>query len=284
MSLRLSTDILVYRTVTRRNIFLGLLVGALLLCSCRQVVNVDLNESASHVVIEGIVTDLPGPYTVRVTQTTNLFEPALSYPPVTDATVVISDNTGSNDTLKEIAPGNYQTSTVQGVAGRSYQLTVTAQGKTYGGVSTIPNKVNIESFTSQPFRFLNGDPGYIVSVSFADPPETTDYYRIVLHINSLPPDSVDGGSYLLYDDELTNGTTMTEEIRIWQNIFPGDTVTADLLHIDKATYDYFRTLSGIVNGGINAPASPANPNTNLSNGALGYFAAYATDTRKIILP
>jgi hypothetical protein len=29
--------------------------------------------------------------------------------------------------------------------------------------------------------------------------------------------------------------------------------------------------------------APANPNTNLSNGALGYFAAYTMDRKTIIL-
>ena len=265
-------------------ILFELLLAAVFLSSCRQEINVDLNESPPHIVIEGIVTDQPGPYTVTISRTTNFFEPVLSYPPVTNAAVTISDETGNEDTLKEMEEGDYRTSTLQGIPGRSYLLTVRSQGMTYNGVSTIPNRVTIDSFTAQPFEFLNGDPGFILTVTFDDPPETKDYYRLVLHINSLPPDSVDGGSYLLYDDELTNGTTMSEEIRIWNDIFAGDTVTVDLLHIDKATYDYFRTLAGIVTGGINAPASPANPNTNLDNSALGYFAAYTIDTRKIILP
>jgi hypothetical protein len=266
-----------------RTILFGILFAASLLCSCQQVVDVDLNTTAPHIVIEGRVTDQPGPYTVTISQTADFFEPVLLYPPVTGALVVIADNAGNVDTLIEIGNGSYQTSTLQGVAGRTYVLTVTRGGKTYSGVSTIPTRVTIDSFTAENFTFLNGDKGYKLSTAFTDPPGTQDYYRLVLHINSLPQDSVDGGSYFLFKDELTNGTTITQDIRIWNNIFPGDTVSVDLMHIDEATYEYFTTLQNIVNGGINAPASPANPTTDLSGGALGYFAAYTLDSAKIIL-
>ena len=65
---------------------------------------------------------------------------------------------------------------------------------------------------------------------------------------------------------------------------PGDTVWVDLLSIDKASYDYFNTLNNILTSD-RSPTSlaPANPNTNLTNGALGYFAAYSVDSRMIIL-
>jgi hypothetical protein len=58
-----------------------------------------------------------------------------------------------------------------------------------------------------------------------------------------------------------------------------------LLSIDKATYDYFRTLSNILASDRSPTSlSPANPSTNIHGGALGYFAAYAIDTKKIVLP
>jgi hypothetical protein len=65
----------------------------------------------------------------------------------------------------------------------------------------------------------------------------------------------------------------------------GDTVWVDLLSIDKASYDYFNTLNNILTSD-RSPTSlaPANPNTNLTNGALGYFAAYSISSRMIILP
>jgi hypothetical protein len=54
--------------------------------------------------------------------------------------------------------------------------------------------------------------------------------------------------------------------------------------IDKATYDYFYTLRDVLSSDQAATSlAPANPNTNLTNGSLGYFSAYTVDTKTIIL-
>ncbi len=77
---------------------------------------------------------------------------------------------------------------------------------------------------------------------------------------------------------------MAERIRAGRNVNPGDTITVELLSIDKATYDYFNTLSDILTSDRAATSlSPANPITNLSNGPLGYFVAYTVDTKSIVM-
>jgi len=65
---------------------------------------------------------------------------------------------------------------------------------------------------------------------------------------------------------------------------PGDTITVELLTIDKAAYDYYSILRDILSSDRSATSlSPANPNTNLTNGPLGYFAAFTVDTKSIVL-
>jgi hypothetical protein len=51
--------------------------------------------------------------------------------------------------------------------------------------------------------------------------------------------------------------------------------------MDAGVYDYFNTLSEILTSDANTSAAPANPNSNFNNGALGYFAAYATSKKSI---
>ena len=51
-----------------------------------------------------------------------------------------------------------------------------------------------------------------------------------------------------------------------------DTVVVELQNLDQATYDYYRTLYPILGGGFGA-SNPANPETNITNDALGYFGA-----------
>jgi hypothetical protein len=58
----------------------------------------------------------------------------------------------------------------------------------------------------------------------------------------------------------------------------GDTVTVWLETIDKGVFDYFRTAGS--ESGRNA--SPANPVSNISNGALGYFNASSVRKGSII--
>jgi hypothetical protein len=77
---------------------------------------------------------------------------------------------------------------------------------------------------------------------------------------------------------------MQERIRAGRNVAVGDTITVQLLSIDKAAYDYFSTLRDILSSDRAATSlAPANPNSNISNGSLGYFAAYTVDTRMIVI-
>jgi hypothetical protein len=263
------------------------IVLLLLLSSCEQVVSIDLNQAAPQVVIEGIVTDQSGPYSVSLTRSGNYFEQSLFFPPVTNALVVLSDDLGAQDTLKEGTPGIYRSSSIfRGTPGRTYALKVETGGQEYDASSTMPHKVAIDSLFAVPRRSSSSEPGYDIYLLFKDPPEPGNYYRVNVHVSNplVATDSIDGRRYRLYSDKLINGNEALYKIRARRTIVPGDTITVDLLSLDKATYDYYLTLNNILTSDRSPTSlSPANPNTNLSNGSLGYFAAYAIDTKKVVL-
>jgi hypothetical protein len=262
-----------------------ILAAGFLLSACEKVVSIDLNKASPHVVIEGIVTDQQGPYSVKVSLTGNYFEPTLYFPPVSNALVVLRDDQGQRDTLKEATNGTYLSTRLQGIEGRTYSLSVISNGLEYDGSSTMPRKVLIDSLYAIPRVAFDGDRGFDIYVMFRDPPEPGNDYRINARSSSLiPADSIDGRRYHLYTDKLTNGNEMDERIRAGRNVNPGDTITVELLSIDKAAYDYFHTLQDILSSDRSATSlSPANPNTSLSNGSLGYFAAFTVDTKSIVL-
>ena len=261
-----------------------LLVAALALDACQRVVSIDLNEANPQIVIEGVVTDGPGPYTVSITKTGNYFEPALIFPTVSGASVVLRDDAGTVDTLREVEPGHYQSSHIAGVPGRTYHLTVVAEGSEFDGTSWMPQRVRIDSVYTTVLREFDGDRGYNIFVQFKDPPQQGNYYRLVVHTNVMPSDSVTGQRYLLVSDKLLNGNEATYQIRAGRNVSAGDTLTVTLYSLDQATYDYYNTLRSIVSFDRSPTAlSPANPNTNLSNGSLGYFAAFAVDSIRTVL-
>ena len=264
-----------------------LLTTALFLVGCQQVVTIDLNKADPHLVVEGIVSDQPGPYTVKLSKTGNYFEPALVYPAVSNAFISVTDDAGQCDTLREVGVGSgtYQSSTLKGLTGRTYALEVIAEGRAYNAVSSMPQKVVIDSLYALARPQGRGEPGYDIYVTFKDPPEPGNYYRLNARSSAaIPQDSIDGRRYRVYTDKLTNGNEMTERIRAGRNVAAGDTITVDLLTIDKATYDYFNTLRNVLSSDQAATSlAPTNPNTNLSNGSLGYFSAYTIYTLSIIM-
>jgi len=264
-----------------------ILIPAFISYNCQKVVSIDLNAASPKLVIDANVTDQSGPYNVILSRSGDYFEPSLTFPPVSNALIIISDDLGRVDTLKESpTAGIYKSSTLTGQPGRTYLLNVNADGNNYSAISHMPNKVLIDSifYIKRPNNRF-GEPGYDIYVMFKDPPELGNYYRLNVHAGYLvPSDSVDGRRYRLYSDKLTNGDEMEERVRTRSLVVPGDTITIDLLSIDKSAYDYFNTLRDILTSdGAATSLAPANPNTNLSNGALGYFSAYTMDRKTIIL-
>jgi len=264
----------------------GTLVLALGTMSCQKVISIDLNQTNPQLVTEGIVTDQQGPYTVTLSMSGDYFEPSLNFPPVTNAFVSIADDLGRIDTLREATSGSYHSSSTRGIPGRTYFLRVVVSGKEYDAISSMPQKVNIDTLIALKRIERDGDKGYDLYIIFRDPPEPGNYYRMNLRVSiPLPPDSIDGLRYHLYNDKLTNGNEASVRIRMRPHFNPGDTVWVDLLSIDKSAYDYFNTLNDILTSD-RSPTSlaPANPNTNLTNGSLGYFGAWTVDSKLIVLP
>jgi hypothetical protein len=84
--------------------------------------------------------------------------------------------------------------------------------------------------------------------------------------------------FYVLDDELFQGSSIFYSLHPRGSdtkLLKGDSVTVWLETVDPGIYKYFRSAGS--EGG--ASASPANPASNISNGALGYFNACAV--RKI---
>jgi Domain of unknown function (DUF4249) len=265
---------------------LPIILAPVLIIGCQKVVSIDLNNANPRLVMEGIVTDQPGPYSVKLSKTGDYFAPSLTFPTVSNALIIMTDNFGQTDTLKESTRGTYLSSTLLGVPGSTYTLSVNSEGIQYNAASSMPKKVLIDTLYSVVRNQSRGEgPGYDIWISFKDPPEPGNYYRINAASSMvIPTDSIDGRRYRLYTDKLTNGNEMTERIRAGRLVVAGDTITVDLMSIDKAAYDYYNTLNDILMSD-RAPTSlsPANPTSNISNGSLGHFSAYTIDSKRVVL-
>ncbi len=105
-----------------------LFVGSLFICSCIDRINIVIPDSyASQLVVDGVITDEPGPYTIRLSKATRIEKFLLLNTEVeSNARITIIDNAGISEILTEIEPGTYQTKVggIQGVIGRSYSVKI----------------------------------------------------------------------------------------------------------------------------------------------------------------
>jgi len=246
-------------------IILFLLVTvAFLLYSCQKVIRIDLSTSVPQLVIEGNIYDQPGSYTVKISRTVNFDLPNI-YPPVTNATVTISDNAGQSEELSQVTDGTYVTSTLKGIIGRTYTLSVIVDGKTYKAISTMPKPVAIDTIYMKKSLFENTK---LITLEFINYPYKKNYYHIVHFING----EQDTG-FSIFNDNTNQMEVISYSFMSTDNTTPklvnGDRIDVWLESIDKGVYEYYRTANR--NGGRSA--SPANPVSNITNGALGYFSA-----------
>ena len=263
-----------------KKIFLQIVVFVFLMagiCSCEKVIQVDLNSAAPQIVITGEVTNEPGPYTVKISKTVN-FSSSNTFPAISGAKVKISDKNGLIDTLSEVLPGIYTTHYITGTPGNTYTLSVLAEGKEFTAASTMPQAVPFDSVTIQKIRFFNNEQISAV-VNFKDPAGLGNYYQFTQFLNGteLP-------SAFVLEDRLYDGKYISQNLfGDTTNFKTGDNLAVKMYCIDANIYSYFRTYREVTSND-NRSASPANPNTNISNGALGYFSAHTTETKKIKVP
>lgn len=263
----------------KRNIFIAVLAAAALY-SCKKIVALNLNDAPPQIVIQGEVTDSAGPYTVYINKSVDFYADN-TFPALSGAIVKITDNTGVSDSLTETAPGVYATHILQGVPGNTYTLSVLAQNASYTSSSTMPLPVPLDSVT---FKTTGGFGQKNISavVNFQDPAGIKNYYQFVEFINGVQFNK----EIFVFDDRLSDGRYISSTLRTDSSYLnAGDMLQVNMYCIDEPVYNYFFQLaqsSGV--GAFNSSASPANPSSNISNGALGYFSAHTTQSKTVIVP
>jgi hypothetical protein len=266
----------------------GVLLAATFVWGCEDVITVDLNSATPGLVIEGRISNDGYLNRFYISRSTDFYNPTL-VDAVSDATIIVSDDIGNVDTLLEARAGEYFFTSrdlqFEVAPGRIYQATVKVEGETYTASTTMPEPIRVDSLRTE-YQEGGGigteeDEGYRLHVYFRDAPDRPDYARIKL--------STDGHrtlDYYLYDGRYSDGNAVDYEY--FFNVFqPGERVIAELHAMDRTMYYYFLTLSEVwasEDGGNFLDATPANPNTNWSGGALGYFGAFSVSSRSIVVP
>lgn len=134
-----------------------LFVFIVLLGSCVTPYDLKTSDFQETVVVEGMITDQPGPYLVKITKAVPVNTPLGQMNPLTGATVIIKDDQGNTETLEEKSSGNYYTKTTQGVVGRTYSITIsTADGESYE--SSDEKLLPVGDFSNLQYEFEQKEP------------------------------------------------------------------------------------------------------------------------------
>jgi hypothetical protein len=265
--------------------FIPLLISIL---SCTERINVELGESYTRLVIDGSLSTDTGYCTINLTHTADYFYNA-PIPRVTNANVTLS-NGDTTIQLHETEPGKsgiYKSDTsFHGKIGTTYTVNVDlAQpiggGSNYTGISLLPGVTHLDSTAAVLHEDWGPEGVWEVKVYAQEPANEVNYYMFNLYRNGklwsdtitkvvVSDDSFISGSYI---NGL--GTFYINNQNAWETLYPGDIITLKMSGITKEYYNY---VNEVKSAGFNIPffvGPPANVVGNISNGGVGFFAAYS---------
>ncbi len=256
--------------------FVILAASLALLSACTEKVDVQLGDTEPKVVIEAyLATETDSSY-VKLSRSINYFASGGS-PAITDATVEITGN-GNTILFNHIADGLYKgPSGYMPDTAVTYTLKVLADGQEYTSVSTLYPMFYVDPQLQFEYRDASGflDAGYAVTYWSSDsrPQEIHTQFKF-------------GQNDTLFDQEIifSNTDIVKNELRPFELPFyrplSGDSVMLEFRSIDPQVAAYLVALANL-NSGAPGPfqTPPANPPTNISGGAIGYFMA--TDVKRL---
>lgn len=287
----------------------SLLIGILLfVTACERNVTVEIPKVEEGIVVEGRIEIDTFPV-VFLSRTLPFFGEIsaneIRSSTIIGATVVVNDGF-TVDTLVQIDPGYgiYFGPQMRGVAGRTYKLTVIAEGKTLTSITTIPYITNLDSVWWK----VNGNRD---SLGFAwahltDPDTIGNCYQwYAKRINKYTYGPNTGkqkdstfvaGPGSAFEDKFFN--TKSFDFNFARGAFTfsekeddnnderfyfkkGDTIVVKFCSIDRSTFEFWRTEETQVQNNGNPFGSPAPISGNIEGG-LGIWGGYAPSYDTII--
>lgn len=246
------------------------LLSFLLLTSCEKDIDIDYHEAAPRYVVEASITNLGTK--VRISQT-NAMDNNSSDSPFDNATVVITGNDGTSETIASSGNGIY-TSSLKGVPGVTYQLDVSLDGQHFTSTSTMQRTPSMNKFRlvwQKMFteRYLFGD------VRIQDIPNETNHYFVHIYRNKL------GYRWAVMKDDTNPNKELQQLFAFFREgsndsdvLKEGEKLRIVVRAIDQRAYDYLYSMEQMDETGTN-------PIDNFTGGCLGYFSAHGEMTYEV---
>ncbi len=253
-----------------------------LLCySCIEDYDIESSYYNPVIVIEGLITNEPPPYSVLVHKSIP-YDGELQIEPVSDAEVFII--TDENETKLYLSKeGTYQTEEITGNVNTYYTLSVVYENKIYEAGSVMPEASTIDSIQT---TIISGveteDALYNTTLFLGEKTEKESYYYIELHVNDSNISSFTGLQiYPVFTDYYMNNIrsyTLPYDFR------KGDNVNIKIYSLTEEMFVYLNTLNiQVLHYYDYIHLFPENLPSVFSNGALGYFQVSAVVERNITI-
>ncbi len=267
---------------TLRNICIAfaLILGV----GCTEPIELDLNDSeGQRLVVEGWITNQPGPKQIRLTLTSDYFanQPA---PLATGANVTISDGE-SEVILEETEDGLYEISDYAGSPGKTYLLSIDYDGALYEASAYMHPITTIDSlsYDLDPYGESEDGDKYVTVLYCQEPEATLDHYIFRNYKNGiLESDTLSEWEFT--NDDGANGSYI-DGVPIGYPIYePGDTAGLEIISTSEEHYEFIIAMFLETEWrGSPFDTPPANIPSNVSNGALGFFSASAIERAEVVI-
>jgi hypothetical protein len=279
-----------------KSIFFLLQTCILALMGCETVVNLPLTNNPHKIVVDGLITTNPGPYYVTLWYTTNYsFRDSSDLTKfISAAQVMIKDDLGHSEPLREVQPGTYLTdslSTFRGVAGRSYSVDiVTDVGKHYVSIpEKLPAVVPIDTAYYNVNFLIDGSTDFVLFIDYKDPVGKGNNYRWHSKVSNINLIDID-----IDNDQFTDGQKIAgRELFGFQWFSKVDSIPVEISQasLTKDAYDFWIVARQHYEQQDNAPYDiPPSPLIgNIYNAddpddfALGYFGASGFSTVRVVV-
>lgn len=291
------------------NNVITLIVG-LFLCSCEDVVTLNVPSSDHYLVVDATLTNLPGPQKIILSRSQDYFDNT-DAPKISAANVSILDNDGREYIFKEMKSelGSYvwtptSPSEVLGKIGRSYTLTVKSSNEVFVATETMKRVPPIDSILYQfdeanPRQSSGGKPknGYEAQFYARDPMGAGDCFRIKTYKNKKLFNGTQNLVFF-YDAAFQKGALadgLMFILPIRRSISPElylakDTLKVELYSISEDQFNFYsQARLELNNAGLfsrpaaNIPTNFKNTNANSVLQGAGWFGVSAVSTMETIV-
>ncbi|GAB2800030.1 hypothetical protein GCM10027275_52530 [Rhabdobacter roseus] len=280
---------------------------ALVLTGCEDVIDLTTETGPSQLVVDGWLTNEPGPQSIRLSLSGAYFASGPAQPALGAEVEVVDDlshrfvfTDKDNNGLYEWVPDEEDT---LGHVGRTYTLTIRYQGETYRATTAINRVPPIDSLVYQveslPFTPPNGPKdGFLAEFYARDFVGAGDCYWIKSFSGRQLRSSSPGDITVAFDGSFSPGSQadgilfilpIRQSINVNELFSAGDTVGVELHSITlEAFYFLQQVRQEATNGGIFG-TPPNNIVSNIRNTrptgplALGYFGASAISRAETVI-